>query len=195
MAGGKGGGVAQPGRRRGDMKEEKAEESLLRRGDRSPRLRDPRGDCRPPDAADTSAAAASATSAGTSGRVGEHGSSAAADAASSAAAARAGAVLPSAGLAALVGVLRSGAASARLFVGVLLALPPCSDRKCRCHARRRTVDPKPSGCVLQQRTNEPALSHVTATTLPAYEAVACERRRICLQRRAPCGRRQGATHP
>jgi len=148
------------------MKDEKAEESLLRRGDRSPRLRGPRGECRPPDDADTSAAAASATSMGTSGRDGEHGSSAAAGAASSAAAARAGAVLPSAGLAALVGVLRSGAASARLFVGVLLALPPCSNTPMPFSF---STDPKSSGCELQQCMNKSALSNVTAATLPADE--------------------------
>lgn len=106
------------------MKEEKAEVSLLRRGDSSPLNGSPRGDCRPPDDADTSAAAASATSAETSGRDGERGS-AAADCGPASAAARAGPPALSAGLAALVGVLPSAAASARLFVGVLCALPPC----------------------------------------------------------------------
>ena len=112
------------------MKAEKAEVSLFRRGDRRPLYTSPpRGDCSPPDEADTSAAAASATSTETSGREGEHGSSpvaAAAGAAPVSAAARAGPPLPSAGLAAFVGVLRS--ASARLFVGVLCVLPPCT-----CH--------------------------------------------------------------
>lgn len=120
-----------PGRLSGDMKAEKAEVSLLRRGDRRPLYTSPpRGDCSPPDEADTSAAAASATSTGTSGREGEHGSSPAAapeGATADSAAARAGPPLPSAGLAAFVGVLRS--ASARLFVGVLCELPPCTSTR------------------------------------------------------------------
>ena len=116
------------------MKAEKADVSLLRRGESSPFLSAADGECRPPEAADTRAAAASATSAGTPGLDGEHGSAASTGRLAFvgllplafAAAVPAGPDSLSAGLGTFVGVPAVCPDSCLLrLVGVVCVLAPC----------------------------------------------------------------------